>query len=60
MARRGAGEGSIYRRKDGRWPGDVQLGVDEHGKRLRQTVYGATQAEVVLGRSRRSAIPGSS
>jgi integrase len=47
MARRGAGEGSIYKRADGLWAGDVQLGVDENGKRRRRTVYGATQAKVL-------------
>lgn len=46
MARRGAGEGSIYKRRDGLWAGDVQTGVDENGKRSRRTVYGKTRAEV--------------
>lgn len=47
MARRGAGEGSIFKRADGLWVGKVQLGVDENGKRLRRTVYGPTQAKVL-------------
>src|SRR5262245_21611404 len=46
MARRGAGEGSIFKRADGLWVGKVQLGVDENGKRLRRAVYGPTQAAV--------------
>jgi len=59
MARRGAGEGSIYKRKDGLWAGTVQLGVDEHGKRLRRTFYGSTQAEVLeeVDKLRQRAVP---
>lgn len=46
MSRRGHGEGSIYKRKDGRWAATVDLGrVD--GKRHRKTVYGKTQQEVI-------------
>ena len=45
MARRGHGEGSVYKRADGRWAGTVDLGwVD--GKRRRKTVYGQTQRDV--------------
>jgi integrase len=44
--RRGAGEGSIFQRKDGRWACSVSLGCDARGKRRRKTVYGKTQAEV--------------
>ncbi len=39
--KRGQGEGSVYRRKDGRWAGSVSLG----GGR-RKNVYGRTAAEV--------------
>ena len=46
MARRGAGEGAIYKRGDGRWVGSVQTGVDENGKRSRRVVYAKTRAEV--------------
>jgi integrase len=46
--KRGQGEGSIYRRKDGRWVGVVNLGYRD-GKRARKSVYGATQAEVIEG-----------
>ena len=45
--RRGAGEGSIFRRSDDRWAGTVTVGRDANGKRRRVTVYAATQAEVV-------------
>ncbi len=59
MARRGAGEGSIFKRADGLWVGKVQLGVNENGKRLRRTVYGSTQAEVreKVDDLRRSPVP---
>jgi integrase len=40
MSRRGNGEGSVYRRRDGRWAGAVSL---PNGKRA--TVYGATREE---------------
>ncbi len=43
--RRGAGEGSIYRRADGKWTASVNLGW-EGGKRRRRVVYGRSQAEV--------------
>ncbi len=41
MTRRARGEGSIFRRKDGRWSGHTQ---DQFGKGY--TVYGKTQREV--------------
>ena len=41
MARRGHGEGSIYRRKDGRWTAAITL--DNH---KRKTFYGETRKEV--------------
>lgn len=44
---RGAGEGSIFQRADGRWSGSISLGNDAGGKRQRKTVYGRTQAEVI-------------
>lgn len=43
---RGNGEGSIYKRPDGRWVAQLTLGFDGHGKQLRKAVYGATRAEV--------------
>jgi len=45
--RRGAGEGTISRRADGRWVGAVQVGTNENGRRIRQWVYGRTRGEVV-------------
>jgi len=44
MRRRGHGEGSIYRRADGRWVAVLDLGgVDE--KRCRKSLYGKTRRE---------------
>ncbi len=45
--RRASGEGSIYKRKDGRWAADFTIGRTSTGKRRRKTVYGRTQAEVL-------------
>jgi len=45
MGKRGANEGSIFKRKDGRWVGSLDLGW-ENGKRKRQHFYAATAAEV--------------
>ena len=43
--RRGHGDGSIHKRKDGRWAAVVDLGLVD-GKRKRKTVYGVTRQEV--------------
>lgn len=43
--RRGRNEGSIYKRRDGRWACDITLGY-ENGKRKRRTLYGRTRQEV--------------
>lgn len=45
MARRGRGEGSIYRREDGRWEAKIDLGR-VNGKRVRKSIYGRTRREV--------------
>jgi integrase len=45
-ARRGRGEGGVFRRSDGRWVGSLSLGFDEQGKRKRRVVYGASKREV--------------
>ena len=45
--RRSNGEGSVFKHQNGRWCGQIGLGVDENGKRLRKTVFGSTRAEVV-------------
>jgi integrase len=42
---RGRGEGSIFRRSDGRWAAQVDLGW-EAGRRRRKTLYGKTRREV--------------
>lgn len=45
--RRGNGEGSITKRKDGRWQGSVLVGYDlETGKPKRKYFYGRTRKEV--------------
>jgi integrase len=44
--RRGHGEGSIHRRRDGRWAATVDLGW-VGGKRRRKFLYGTTRREVV-------------
>lgn len=45
-SRRGNSEGSIYRRKDGRWVAVVDAGRDELGRRKRVAVYGETRGAV--------------
>lgn len=44
--RRANNEGSISRRKDGTWRGEISLGY-VNGKRDRKTVYGRSQGEVL-------------
>lgn len=43
--RRGHGEGSIYRRGDGRWVGSIDVGWT-NGRRKRKVIYGKTRREV--------------
>lgn len=45
MSKRGQNEGSIYKRRDGRWAGAVTLGY-VGGKLKRKTVYGRTRKQV--------------
>jgi len=45
LARRGRGEGSIYRRDDGTWVAVIHLGWHD-GKRRRTYYYARTRAEV--------------
>jgi integrase len=45
MGRRGHNEGSISKRKDGRWEGRISLGY-EGGTRKRKVFYGKTRREV--------------
>lgn len=46
MARRGKGEGSIFKRKDGRWCGFITIGYDEKGNQKKKFFYGRTRQEV--------------
>ncbi len=45
--RRGKGEGSIYRRKDGRWVGQIENGYYPNGRRRYVRVVRSTQREVI-------------
>ena len=46
-SKRANGEGSIWRREDGRWEARYSLGYDPMtGKPIRKTIYGKTQKEV--------------
>ena len=45
-SRRGKNEGSIYKRKDGRWCAQAVLGYDESGKPIRKYIYGKSRQEV--------------
>jgi len=45
--RRGNGEGTIYKRQDGTWAGQVSIGYDPvTGKLKRKSFYGKTRKEV--------------
>ncbi|MBQ2670381.1 MAG: site-specific integrase [Clostridia bacterium] len=44
--KRGAGEGSICKRKDGTWQGAVTIGRDRSGTQKRKYFYGKTRNEV--------------
>jgi hypothetical protein len=44
--KRGNNEGTITRRKDGRWEARISLGRDATGKVKRMTLYGKTRQEV--------------
>ena len=45
--RRSNGEGSVFKHQNGRWCGQISMGVDENGKRIRKSVFGDTRADVV-------------
>ena len=47
MPKRPFGDGSVRKRKDGRWEARVSLGYDAAGKRRRKSIIRRTQAEVV-------------
>jgi len=46
VGRRGNNEGSIFKRKDGRWSGSVTIGYKTDGRPMRKTFYGKTRQEV--------------
>ena len=46
MSKRGNNEGSITKRKDGRWQGAVTIGRNDDGSLRRQFIYGKTRREV--------------
>jgi len=58
--RRGSGEGSIYRRKDGVWVASLTVGTDAQGRQRRRVWYGQTQAEAAekLARNRARQLDG--
>jgi len=43
--RRGHGEGTIYRRKDGRWVAELHIGYGD-GRRRRKSFYGSSRSAV--------------
>ena len=45
MARRARGEGTLHRRKDGRWEGKLRTGA-RAGKLARKSFYGETRQDV--------------
>lgn len=48
QGKRADGEGTIFKRTDGKWVGRISLGNDaKTGKRSQKTVYGKTQKEVL-------------
>jgi integrase len=53
--RRGAGEGSIFRRKDGRWAAQITLGRSPEGNPVRHFEYGKTRREVAEKLAQRQA-----
>lgn len=59
-SRRGRGEGSVFRRKDGLWAGSLTVGYDANGRRRRRAVYGRTKAEILakLARLQHQAVTG--
>ncbi len=63
MSRRGNGEGTVYRRADGRWEGAAYV-LLPNGARARRRTYGRTRAEaadklLVLQRASQQGIPAS-
>jgi integrase len=54
--KRANGEGTIYKRKDGRWCGEVTIGKGPNGRQLRKVVYGRTKAEAARKRDELKAL----
>lgn len=50
--RRAHGEGTVVRRRDGRWAGALVVGRDPSGRVVRRWVYGKTRQEVVAALER--------
>lgn len=46
MAKRGQNEGTIRKRKDGKWEARITIGINPDGKQHRKSVYGKTRQEV--------------
>jgi len=46
--KRGQNEGSIRKRKDGKWEARVTIGIDPDGKQRRKSLYGKTRQEVAI------------
>lgn len=44
--RRDPGEGAVYKRRNGSWAGQLDLGLGVNGERRRKTFYGKTKPEV--------------
>lgn len=51
-SRRGKGEGSVFRRRDGRWCGFVTIGYGPTGNQAKKWVYGSTRRQVAEKLSR--------
>ena len=47
MARRAKGEGTLRKRKDGRWEGWFNIGKDENGKIIRKSVTAKSKTECI-------------
>lgn len=52
MGRRAPGEGTIFKRSNGRWVSEVDLGYGPDNRRVRKTFYGKTRAEVQAKKDR--------
>jgi integrase len=60
--RRGNGEGSIFKRPDGRWVGSITTGFNVSGRQARKDYYGKTRADIVrkLEEARKALVEGRS